>query len=308
MLAVVYFFSSLSYELLFNLTLTEYKRDIAKSPYFYEAQNSETGTRNASIVLAKHTSNASILSALSAGGMSDSFMGRHVQPSEATLALHAWASMFDWSMMIITAIFAGLLMLLRQRVRQRFLIPAMCERRAGDSAICGLFEDCMCMIFCQACAMAQMARHVLALLGQGNTTSCEPYADPGPIEAFPVAHTMPPGMHNSMPVLQQPSQQQQDMHMQRSLQHRSMHQQPQSYAPPAYAPSANAPPSYLSPQSACGAPAQGGEHENGVSVALQFPAPACSSGVAVPTASHVPVATHVWPPDATARTDTQTCK
>jgi hypothetical protein len=257
--------------------------------------------------------------------MSDSFMGRHVQPSEATLALHAWASMFDWSMMIITAIFAVLLMLLRQRVRQRFLIPAMCERRAGDSAICGLFEDCMCMIFCQACAMAQMARHVLALLGQGNTTRCEPYADPGPIEAFPVAHAMPPGMLNNMTVLQQPSQQQQDMHMQRSLQHRTMHQQdcvvpiqpqapayathaPQSYAPPAYAPSANAPPSYLSPQSACGAPAQGGEHENGVAVALQFPAPACSSGVAVPTASHVPVATHVWPPDVTTRTDAQTCK
>jgi len=62
-LAVVYFFSSLSYELLFNLTQTEYKRDIAKSPYFYEAQNSEIGTSKASIVLAKHTRDASKLSA-----------------------------------------------------------------------------------------------------------------------------------------------------------------------------------------------------------------------------------------------------
>jgi hypothetical protein len=125
---------------------------------------------------------------------------------------------------------------------------------------------------------------------------------------------MPPGMNNSMPVLQQPSQHQHSIRQQDvvvPIQPQApayATHAPQSYSPPAYATSANAPPSYLSPQSACGAPAQGGEHENGVSVALQFPAPACSSGVAVPTASHVPVATHVWPPDVTTRTDAQTCK
>lgn len=169
----------------------------------------------------------------------------------------------------ISIVFIAFLAMLRKRVRQRFLIPSMCEQRAGESPVCGVVEDVLCMVACQACAVAQMARHTLALHGD----RCDPYSDPGPIEVFPAAHTLAPGVVNSM---------------QHQHQNQTFPPQAQSYVP----------------QAVLSAPAQGSVVEVGRLVQDNFPTPASSS--AAPAASvtgdaatgrqmEVPVATHVAP-------------
>ena len=170
--------------------------------------------------------------------------------------------------LMMTVVLIVLLAILRKRVRERFLIPSICERRAGESPFCGSLEDVACMVCCQACALAQIARHTLALVGD----RCDPYSDPGPIEIFPVAHSQAPGVVNSM------------------------HQNPtfptlsQAYVPQAVVSDNNS------------APTQGRPVEVGRLVQDTFPAPAASSSN-VPTASitedaaggqvQVPVAAHV---------------
>jgi len=222
-LACIYIFCSFNYSIFEYLAIEEYHNDIAKSPYH------------------------------------DGYY--HVQLSDETRELYAWAQVFDVGTVLMMTVFCVLLMILRQRVRNRFLIPTMCETVVGENPCCGLLEDFACVIFCQPCAMAQMARHTLALVG-GN---CDPYSDPGPIEVFPASHAVAPGFVNSM----RPHQQQ--MYM-------PHHPQQQGVVPQAY----------FSPHGVHGAPTvpAGQVVEVGQLVQSNFPAPAASIGV--PTASVTP--------------------
>ena len=105
--AAIYIFCSFNYTVFEALAADEYAKDIAKSPYHDDHY--------------------------------------HIQLSDETMDLYGWARFFDWGTVIMTTIFLVFLMLLRQRVRRRFLIPTMCEQRAGENDFCGLCEDFACM-------------------------------------------------------------------------------------------------------------------------------------------------------------------
>jgi len=111
--AFIYIFCSFNYSIFEHLASEEYYNDVAKSPY-----NGGAGHY-------------------------------HVQISDETKELYAWAQVFDVGTVLMTTVFCVLLMILRQRVRQRFLIPTMCETRAGENPCCGILEDFACMTFCQ---------------------------------------------------------------------------------------------------------------------------------------------------------------
>jgi len=236
--AAVYIFSSFNYTVFQSLATDEYINDIHKSPYYATEQNSY-----------------------------------YVEPSYRTKELRMYASLFDVLTLMLSVVFITLLAILRKRVRQRFLIPSMCEQRAGENPACGVLEDVLCMIGCQACAVAQMARHTLALVGD----RCDLYSDPGPIEMFPAAHTMSPMVVNSMSQqlqFHQPPQQ-------------PFAQQGQSYIPQAVVENGTHP--------------QGRVVEVGQLVQETFPSPATSGGSGVPSANvttahsgqtEVPVARH----------------
>ena len=157
-LAIVYLFCSFNYSVFASLAQEQYQEDIRESPYYKDGR-------------------------------------LHVEVSDETKELHMWAIFFDFGTWVTGAVFFALLVMLRQRVRARFYIPAACEGRAGDSPFCGLVEDMACMLACQPCAAAQMARHTLALVGE----RCDPSSDPGPIEVFPAVQApVPPASINSM--------------------------------------------------------------------------------------------------------------
>jgi hypothetical protein len=46
----------------------------------------------------------------------------------------------------LSVVFIVMMALMRQRVRQRFLIPASCESRAGENVFCGIVEDLLLMV------------------------------------------------------------------------------------------------------------------------------------------------------------------
>jgi hypothetical protein len=46
----------------------------------------------------------------------------------------------------MSVVFIVMMARLRQRVRQRFLIPASCESRAGENVFCGILEDLLLMV------------------------------------------------------------------------------------------------------------------------------------------------------------------
>ena len=250
-LAVLYVICSFNYSMFHSLALDEYKKDIAKSPYH------------------------------------DGYY--HVQVSDETRELATWAEIFDLASVFLSVLFVVLLALLRQRVRQRFLIPAMCETRAGENPCCGIMEDVSCMVCCWVCSLAQMARHTYALI-QGDR--CDPYSDPGPIDVFPAAHAMPV-MVNNMQHHQHP--QMQFQHPQMQFQHPQMQAQPPQMQQQGYVP-----PAYYAPHSMQGAPIAGAGVEVGQLVQDSFPTPASTADAPVattvhhaPHGVHVPVATHV---------------
>lgn len=245
-LAFLYIFCNFNKSVFHNMGMEEYRKDVAKSPYHGQKYDG-------------------------------------VQVSQETRELFGWAAFFDTGTWVVSLFFIFLMALMRQRVRQRFLIPTMCENRAGENRFCGVVEDVLCMTTCWACSLAQIARHTFALV---QSDRCDPWTDPGPIESFPVMHAAPVSINSMQP----------QMHAVPSAQ----------YVPPA-------PPGYYTPDNVqMATPARGQVVEVGQLVPGSFPAPASTGEAGVPTATvsqhsqqaHVPVAQHVsQAPQGVSRSD-----
>ena len=232
-LAFLYIFCTFNASVFHNMGMEEYNKDVAKSPWHDQ-----------------------------------DYAG--VRVSQETRELFRWAAVFDMGTWVVSLVFVFLMALLRQRVRQRFLIPTICENRAGENRFCGVVEDVLCMTTCWACSLAQIARHTFALV---QSDRCDPWTDPGPIESFPVMHAAPASVNSMQPQMQTVAQ----------------------YVPPA-------PPGYYTPDNMQMAPpARGQVVEVGQLVPGSFPAPASTGAVGVPTATvsqhgqqpEVPLAQHV---------------